>query len=129
MKIAYIVHPIAGDVHGNIEKILAIVKKINLERTDVVPFAPYIADVLTINEDDQKQRDRGICNDLAILKSGVVNELWVYGSRISGGMKAEIELAWELNIPIVVMSEDMYWPEWLQRVAIHENLTKNKKDE
>jgi hypothetical protein len=119
MKIAYIVHPIAGDVHGNIEKILAIVKKINLHRSDVVPFAPYIADVLALDDNTPEERSRGIENDVAILKSGVVNELWVYGSKISGGMKAEIELAFELNIPIVVMEPDLKWPEWLMRVAIH----------
>lgn len=118
MKIAYIVHPIAGDVHGNVQKILEIVKGINRTRSNVVPFAPYIADVLVLDDDDAGQRSRGIGNDMAILKSGIVNELWVYGPRISGGMKAEIELAFELNIPIVVMEPDLKWPEWLLRVAI-----------
>lgn len=117
MRIAYIVHPVSGDVAGNIEKILAIVKKINLERQDVVPFAPYITDLLSLDDNDPIQRERGINNDIAILSSGMVNELWVYGSKISAGMKAEIKLAFDLNIPVIVMSSEIQWPEWLLRVA------------
>ncbi len=118
MKIAYIVHPIAGDVHGNVEKILKIVKQINLTRSDVVPFAPYIAYVLALDDNDPVERSRGIENNIAILKSGIVKELWVYGPRISEGMKAEIKLAFDLNIPIVVMEPNLKWPEWLLRVAV-----------
>jgi hypothetical protein len=105
MKIVYIVHPVSGDVAGNIQKILAIVKRINLEKDDVVPFAPYIADLLALDDDDPDQRTRGISNDIAILRSGIVKELWVYGPKISGGMQAEIDLAWELNIPVLVMDK------------------------
>jgi hypothetical protein len=118
MKIVYIAHPVGGDVHANIEKILAIIKEINTTQADVVPFAPYIADILAMDDNDPAQRERGILNDLTILKSGMINELWVYGSKISSGVKAEIELAFELNISVIVMSTEIKWPEWLQRVAI-----------
>jgi hypothetical protein len=103
MKIAYICHPIAGDVHGNIEKILNIIKDINLTRDNVVPFAPYIPDILALDDNIPEQRDRGIKNDIALLRCGFVDELWVYGPRISGGMQAEIDLAYELGISIRVM--------------------------
>jgi hypothetical protein len=118
MKIVYIVHPISGDISGNIQKILKIVKDINLSKPDIVPFAPYITDVLALDDNDPTQRERGIANDIAILHTGMVNELWVYGPKISAGMKAEIKLAFELSIPIVVMTPKMDWPEWLLRVAI-----------
>ena len=101
MKIVYIAHPIAGDVHGNVERILSIVKEINMTRDDVVPFAPYITDVLALDDNNIIERDRGIRNDIAILRAGIVDELWVYGPKISGGMQAEIELAFNLGIPIV----------------------------
>lgn len=117
MRIAYLVHPVSGDVAGNIEKILAIVKKINLERQDVVPFAPYITDLLSLDDNDPIQRERGINNDIAILGSGMVNELWVYGHKISAGMEAEIHLAFDLNIPIVVMDPETVWPIWLRMIA------------
>jgi hypothetical protein len=31
MIVAYICHPISGDIHGNLKKIVAIARKINLE--------------------------------------------------------------------------------------------------
>lgn len=117
MKIAYIVHPIAGDVHGNIQKILKIVKEINLTKPDVVPFAPYIADVLAMDDNDSKQRERGLDNDLAILDSGMVNELWVYGHEITGGMRDEIELATIKRIPVIIMDPRIEMPvfdSWMQ---------------
>jgi hypothetical protein len=118
MKIAYIAHPVSGDVSGNIEKILKIVREINLTMPDVVPFVPYMADLLIMDDNIAAERERGIGNDIAILRSGMVNELWVYGHKVSGGMRAEIELAFELNIPVLVMSPEIKWPEWLQRVAL-----------
>lgn len=101
MKIVYIAHPIAGDVHGNVERILQIVKEINMTREDIVPFAPYITDVLALDDSNFVERDRGIRNDIAILRAGIVDELWVYGPKVSGGMQAEIELAYNLGISIV----------------------------
>ncbi len=110
MKIVYIAHPIAGDVHGNVERILKIVKKINLTKKDIVPFAPYIPDVLAMDDSVPEERERGIKNDIQILRSGIVDELWVYGERISGGVAAEIDLAFELNIPVVIMDANMFIP-------------------
>lgn len=100
MIIAYIAHPISGNVTGNIDRILAIVKDINLTEPDVVPLAAYVVDCLALDDTSPEHRARGIANDTAILRSGIVNELRLYGDRISAGMQAEIELANELGIPI-----------------------------
>lgn len=116
MKIVYIAHPIAGDVMGNTEKILDIVRNINLTRSDVVPFAPYLVDVLAMDDNKVEERERGIQNDIAILKSGMVSEMWVYGTRISGGMQAEIDLAYENNIPILVMDPETDVPIHLRQL-------------
>ena len=105
MKIAYIAHPISGDVEGNIKKIIVIVRLINLTEENVVPFVPYLADLYALNDNDPKERARGIKNDIVILKSGIVDELRLYGSKISEGMANEIELAHKLNIPVVPMTE------------------------
>jgi hypothetical protein len=43
MKIVYIAHPISGDIKGNLEKIRLIVRGLNLENIDIVPFAPVLA--------------------------------------------------------------------------------------
>jgi hypothetical protein len=118
MKIAYIAHPISGDITGNIQKILNIVREINLTKPNVVPFVPYLADLLAMDDNRPDERERGIDNDIAILGSKMVNELWVYGHRISNGMEAEIKLALELNIPVLIMDPDLIWPKWLQRTGI-----------
>lgn len=101
MKIVYIAHPISGDVKGNIEKVLDIVKEINLNEPDTVPFAPYIPDCLALDDSVPEQRERGIKNDIALFKAGFIDEVRLYGSRISEGMKAEIRLAHNLNIPVI----------------------------
>ena len=111
MKIVYIAHPISGDVSANVQKILAIVKEINMEMPNVVPFVPYLADVLTLNDDLMKERLRGLRNCFAVLSSGIVDELWLYGKAVTRGMRAEIDLALENRIPVIIKDEDMKMPE------------------
>lgn len=103
LKIVYIAHPVAGDVKGNTEKIIAILRHINLNHDHVIPFAPYIGDVLALNDNQPIERVLGIRNCLATINSGIIDELWIYGPRISGGMHTEIDHAYELGIPIIVM--------------------------
>lgn len=100
MKIIYIVHPISGDIEGNLEKIRAIVKDINLHFTNIVPFVPYYVDVVSLDDTIPEQRARGIMNDKEMFRRKVMDEVWVYGDRISAGMRAEILHAMELKIPV-----------------------------
>jgi len=104
MKIVYIAHPISGNIEGNLNKIKDIVRGINLQMPDVLPFAHYFVDCYALDDTIQEERARGIKNNVALLKAGFINEMWLFGSRISNGMKAEIELARSLNIPIRSMS-------------------------
>ena len=105
MRIAYIAHAIGGDVEKNLEASRKIVKEINLSEPETVPFAPYYADVVSMDDSIAEERQRGIKNDIAILQSGLVTELRLYGSKISCGMQAEIVLARAMGIPIIPMSE------------------------
>lgn len=100
-RIVYIAHPISNDIQGNIEKILAIVKQINLEEKNVSPFVPYLADVLALDDSIPEHRKKGISNNIAYLKSGIVSELRVYGDFISKGVAEEIAIAREFKIPVV----------------------------
>lgn len=102
MKIAYIVHPIAGDKETNLELISHIVRKINLTESDVVPFVPYYADCVAMDDRILSERERGIKNDHEILSRMFVDELWVYGNRISNGMKAEIMWALDNKVPVEI---------------------------
>jgi hypothetical protein len=105
MKIVYICHPIGGDVPENLIKVTLICREINLEHKDVVPFAPYVSDCIALRDDVPSERVRGIRNGIAILKSGMVDELWLYGERISTGMRKEIDLAHMMNIPVIPMTD------------------------
>lgn len=106
MKVMYIAHPVGGDISGNLDRIVEIVRRINTNPAskEVVPFVPYYADCLALDDDDFKQRARGISNGLALLSKGFVDELWLYGPRISKGMHEEIAAARKYGIPVVAKS-------------------------
>jgi hypothetical protein len=104
MKIVYIAHPIGGNVADNIDKIKRIIRYINLSEPDIVPFAHYLVDLAALDDNNPLERARGIKNDIALLRAGFINELWLYGAKISPGMQAEINLARELQIPIISKS-------------------------
>ena len=100
MKIVFIAHPISGDIKGNLDKIIKIIRTLNLYEPDIVPFAPYWVDCHALDDDIPAERERGIKNDKEFFYRGVIDELWLFGDRISAGMQAEIDLANELKIPV-----------------------------
>lgn len=81
-----------------------IVRGINLQMPDVLPFAHYVVDCESLDDTISEERERGIKNDIALLRAGFINEMWLYGSKISNGMRAEIKLAKELGIPVIPCS-------------------------
>lgn len=104
MKIAYIAHPVSGDIAGNIEKIKQIVRNINLTEPDTVPFVPYYSDLHALNDNVPEERKRGIENNTALFKAGVIDEIRLYGDFISAGMAQECLLAAENGITIKPMN-------------------------
>lgn len=106
MTIAYIAHQISGDVQGNLKKIQEIVRHINLTEPNVVPFVPYYADIVSMDDNIPVERERGIKNDIALLGAGFIGEMRLYGPRISSGMMAEIELAFEKGILVMPMTNE-----------------------
>jgi len=104
VKVVFIAHPISGNVEDNIAKILNIIRNINIIINNVIPYAPYISDCLALNDDNKRERMRGIANSKELFKRGIIDEIWLYGECISNGMKDEIKLANELNIPIIPKS-------------------------
>lgn len=101
MKVVYIAHPIGGDVENNIKKVIAICRTVNLETSDVVPFVPYLSDLYALDDNTPSERERGLKNGLSLLKKGFINEIWLYGDRISNGMRAEINICKQVGIKIV----------------------------
>jgi len=103
LSIVYIAHPISNDIEGNIKKILKIVKDINLNEPNIVPFVPYLSDVMALDDTIAEQRTRGINNNIAYFQSGIVKKVRVYGDFISKGVAEEIAIARQLNIPVEYM--------------------------
>jgi hypothetical protein len=104
MKIIYIAHPISGDVKGNLERVRQIAQDITLKFDDVVAFAPYWFDCHFLDDNNPVERERGIRNDHEFFERSTIDEVWLYGDRISKGMEAEIKLAISCGIIVVPMS-------------------------
>ena len=104
-KIIYIAHPIGGDVPGNLQKVGEIYRQISLYRPDVIPFAPYIATISCLDDNVPQERAIGFEHNKGFFDRRIIDEVWLYGDRISNGMAQEIEWANRLGIPVVSMSE------------------------
>lgn len=103
-KIAYIAHPVGGDVKNNMAEIAKIGRLINTLEPDVIPFAPYYFDLFCLNDHVPEERAKGLANGVVVFERRMITELRLYGSRISEGMKLEIELAGKYGIPIIPMT-------------------------
>ncbi len=99
MKICYIAHAIGGNIEANLADLRRIIYLINA-KYDVVPFCPYYADVVSLNDNDTLQRQRGIKNGEELLRRGFIDELWLTGSIKSRGMIYEEIIANEMRIPV-----------------------------
>ncbi len=98
-KVVFIGHAISGDVKGNVEKIFKICKKIHNKQ--VIPCVPYLASLRYLEDEVKQDREMGIQSNLECFRRRFVDELWLFGDRISNGMKQEIALALKMKIPVV----------------------------
>lgn len=103
-KIIYIAHPIGGDVKGNLLEISRIYNHLSIE-DKIIPFVPYYATVLSLDDTVPVLRDIGFSHNEALFKSGIIDEVWLYGKRITEGMRVEIDWANELKIAVLSKSE------------------------
>lgn len=103
-KICYIAHPIGGNVELNLAIVRGIIQRINTDPkfSDIVPFAPWYADVASCDDSVPELRERGLQNDEVVLsRKGMIDEVWLFGPHISTGMKREIFAAFKSGIPVV----------------------------
>lgn len=98
-KTVFICHPISGDIERNVRDILSICKQIHTSK--LIPVAPYLVSLQYLDDNILEDRDLGIQANLECFRRKYIDELWLYGDRISKGMWQEIGLAQELNIPII----------------------------
>lgn len=105
MQTIYLAHPIGGNIEENLEAIRGIIRTIAQYRQDVVPFVPYYAYVVSLNDAIPEQRAQAMAWNEHILRSGMVKQLWLTGNNISAGMKEEIRIAEEMGIPVINKQE------------------------
>lgn len=101
--LVYICSPLAGDVTGNTERARRYCR-FALEQGQI-PLAPHLLFPQFMNDDDPEERKLALF--MAIVLLGKCRELWVFGDRITEGMKAEITVAKRRRQPIRYFSEDL----------------------
>ena len=102
-KTVFIGHPISGDIKGNVEKVLKICSELHTK--DIIPVAPYLISLQYLDDKIVEDRELGMEANHECFHRRYVDELWLFGDRISDGMKKEILLAKEMNMPIIPKTE------------------------
>ena len=122
-KLVYIAHPISGDVAKNIQSVLDICREVHLESTNIVPFAPYITTLQYLKEEVSEERALGLGANTMLFERRVMDELWLCGDKISGGMIQEILLCIEHGIFIRCYNQDLYndYVEFLETLGLDFN--------
>lgn len=103
-KIVYIAHPIGGDVEGNLERLNLIYNELSKDES-IIPFIPYYATVMGLDDSDPDAREKGMRHNYEFFYRNVIDEVWLYGDRISSGMEQEILWADEHSIPVFSKTE------------------------
>lgn len=105
MKLVYIASPYAGDIQHNTR--MAIEYSRYAVCCGVAPVAPHLLYPLFLRENNPAEREQGIKMGLRFLAS--CDAVWIFGERISEGMRREIAEAERLGIPIIYQdwSEEM----------------------
>lgn len=98
-KTVFIGHPIGGNIKSNVEKVLKICAEIHTK--DTIPVAPYLISLQYLNDEIIEDRELGMEANHECFRRRYVDELWLFGDKISAGMEKEILLAKEMSIPIV----------------------------
>lgn len=87
MKLVYICSPYRGNTESNTAKARRYCRFACSQ--GVVPIAPHLLYPQFLDDDIPEERETGMLLGMELLKHS--HELWVFGDRISEGMKAEIE--------------------------------------
>lgn len=99
--LVYICSPFSGDIEGNTKK----AREYSRFAVDqgAIPLAPHL--LLPQFMSEQTERELAMFMDRVLL--GRCDEIWVFGSHISNGMAAEIEIAKQKNMKIRYFTDDL----------------------
>ena len=98
MKV-FVCSPYRGDIEGNTKRAKQYVETVISQGH--TPFAPHLFYTQILDE----ETDRTLGMELGIDMLSAMDELWVFGDRISEGMRQEISSAFNLGIPVRYVGE------------------------
>lgn len=103
MMLIYVASPFAGDIKKNVELARNVCRYVM--QCGHAFFAPHLLYPTVLNYQMPEERSLGIAMGLEVLSH--VDELWVFGTQVSAGMKMEIDQAAQLGIPIKMLDMSM----------------------
>ena len=101
--IVYICSPYAGDVESNVRAAQRY-SRFAVDR-GYLPIAPHLLFPQFMNDRAVKERQLGLFFGNVLMSKCA--EVWVFGSRISSGMEAEIERAKRKNYTVRYFNSDL----------------------
>ena len=101
--LVYICSPFAGDVENNVN--MARVYSRFAVRNACIPIAPHLLFPQFVDDSIPAERAIGMFMGMVLL--GKCDQLWVFGSRVSAGMAAEIEKAEKKKMPVRYFTEEL----------------------
>ena len=101
MLVVYIAHPIGGNVAANMSEVERITGVLFAERPEIYPIAPYLVALRFLNDADPGERVRGMKLNELYFRKRFIDEVWLFGDRVSSGMWQEVCWARALGIPVV----------------------------
>ncbi len=96
MKLVFVCSPYHGAVEYNTSRAKGYCRFV--QPHGCIPFAPHLHNTQFLDENITEERETGILLGLELLKR--VDELWLFGNKLTEGMQIELKTAQELRIPI-----------------------------
>ena len=100
--LVYICSPYSGDVEANVEVARRFCTHAAACRK--IPLAPHLLFPQFMNDSDPDARGLAMFFNRVLLSK--CEAIWVYTARVSAGMRAEIEWAHHLELPITYFDAD-----------------------
>jgi hypothetical protein len=102
----FVGHPIGGNVTQNVQLVEEECGRIFKYRPGVQPVAPYLLALKFLDDNKPLDRLRGVSYNREYFEARFVDELWLFGNRISTGMWEEVEWARMYGIPVIPMTNE-----------------------
>lgn len=93
MKKVYICSPLGGDVEGNLNQVRRYTQY--ALKCGTAPVVPHFY-ALCLDDNNPEEREIGMAAGISLLC--FCDELWIFGDKVTDGMKAEIQFCKSLNM-------------------------------